>query len=223
MRGIFDGVYRRLRPELQRMFRLMGGDLREFDAETAGALADVSERDAIELLRDLHAHRLLERVTSRMLVPGLVGLEEPVDGSQECYQLHDLLREFAQELAAEDPAEVVATARRLSALRLRQVEDIVAGAQYGRASAMCAAAEVQVHHSFSNEDYGTCWRLVASLAELYEIIGFPGAWPTLHERGTAAAHAIGDERARIAMLLAEGTHRAEVTPGVWTQGFMLRV
>ncbi|MFC4517557.1 NB-ARC domain-containing protein [Streptomyces ehimensis] len=192
MRGVFNGVYRRLRPELQCMFRLMGGDLRDIDAETAGALADVSERDAVELLRDLDAHRLAERVR----------------GTQVRYRLHDLLWEFAQELAAEDPAEIVAAARRLSALRLRQVEDLVAGAHYGTASETSGAAAAQVQRAFAHEDYVTCWRLVANLAELYEVIGFPDNWPTLHKHGTAAAVAIGDERARIAMLLAEGAHRS---------------
>ncbi|MFJ8085812.1 NB-ARC domain-containing protein [Streptomyces sp. NPDC096205] len=192
IREIFDGSYRRLAPELRRMFRLLGGDVRETDVETAAALADVPERRAAELLRNLHAHRLVE----------------PVPLPPVRYRLHDLLREFAQELAAEDPAEAAGAAHRLAVLRLRQVEEVAAGQRYETALATAGAAAAQVPRALSHEDHATCWRLVAALAHVYEVIGFPVIWPNLLEHGTAAVDAIGDEQGRVALLLAEAAHRA---------------
>ncbi|CAM5237920.1 NB-ARC domain-containing protein [Streptomyces chartreusis] len=193
MREIFHGISRRLDPELRRMFRLLGGDVRDTDAETAAALADVTERDATELLRNLHARRLVEPVRAAAPVR---------------YRLHDLLRQFAQELAAEDPAEAAEAAHRLSALRLRQVEAVVADGHYGAAQVTCATATAQVPHALRLQDHVMCWRLVAAVGRVYRVIGFPADWPTLLEHGTAAADALGDARARTTLLLAEGAHRA---------------
>ncbi|MFG2040204.1 BTAD domain-containing putative transcriptional regulator [Dactylosporangium sp. NPDC048998] len=92
----FDLSYRQLDEPARRMFRLTGlHPSGEFAVRVAAALADLPIRDTDELLgRLVDAHLLIEPVAGR-------------------FRLHDLLREYAAELTADDPERDAATERML--------------------------------------------------------------------------------------------------------------
>ncbi|WP_432967899.1 AfsR/SARP family transcriptional regulator [Dactylosporangium sp. CA-233914] len=92
----FDLSYRQLDERARRLFRLIGlHPSGEFAVRAAAALAELSIRDADELLgRLVDAHLLIEPVAGR-------------------FRLHDLLREYAAHLAAADPQRDAATRRML--------------------------------------------------------------------------------------------------------------
>lgn len=88
--------YRQLAEPAQRLFRLLGlHPSGEFAVRVAAALADVPIRAADELLEQLVDAHLLN---------------EPVAGR---FRLHDLLREYAAHLIADDPEREAATLRML--------------------------------------------------------------------------------------------------------------
>ncbi|WP_271190215.1 AfsR/SARP family transcriptional regulator [Dactylosporangium matsuzakiense] len=92
----FELSYRALDEPARRLFRLTGlHPSGEFAVRVAAALADLPIRDADELLgRLVDAHLLIEPVAGR-------------------FRLHDLLREYAAQLAAADPEADAATTRML--------------------------------------------------------------------------------------------------------------
>ncbi|WP_432824339.1 BTAD domain-containing putative transcriptional regulator [Dactylosporangium sp. CA-092794] len=92
----FDLSYRQLDEPARRLFRLAGlHPSGEFGMRAAAALADRPIRDTDELLgRLVDAHLLIEPVAGR-------------------FRLHDLLREYAAQLAAADPERDAATRRML--------------------------------------------------------------------------------------------------------------
>lgn len=89
LRAVFSWSYIALDPEAQRMFRLLGlypGP--DLGVPAAAALAGAGAAEARRLLDRLVAASLL-----RVVRPGR-------------FRLHDLVREYAQELAAQDPVDV---------------------------------------------------------------------------------------------------------------------
>jgi DNA-binding SARP family transcriptional activator len=81
----FDASYRELPAPLRRMFRRLGAHQHaDLNAQVAAALAGIDPAEAEAALEQLVDHRLLL---------------QPRSG---CYQLHDLLRSYAQQLALED-------------------------------------------------------------------------------------------------------------------------
>jgi DNA-binding SARP family transcriptional activator/tetratricopeptide (TPR) repeat protein len=92
----FDLSYKQLDEPARRLFRLAGlHPSGEFAVRAAAALADLPVRAADELLgRLVDAHLLIEPVAGR-------------------FRLHDLLREYAAQLAAADPERDAATGRML--------------------------------------------------------------------------------------------------------------
>ncbi len=84
----FDLSYRDLRPDQQRLFRRLGlHPGTDIDAYAAAALDDVGLNAARAALEGLFDHYLLA---------------EP---ARDRYRLHDLIREYARQLAAADPAD----------------------------------------------------------------------------------------------------------------------
>lgn len=187
---IFDGVYRRLPPELGTLFRLLGADARTVDAATAAALVNTDEGPAAEMLRDLHAAHLVE----------------PTGDDPPRYRLHDLLRDFARDRAT--PDEAAAAARRLSGLRLQMVEAILSANDFRTARATAILAEDEAVRAAERGEPESCLRLVIALAQLYDFIGFPGNWRTLHGLGVAAAGQAQDWDCKIALQDAQGSFLA---------------
>ncbi|GAA1692003.1 hypothetical protein GCM10009745_41720 [Kribbella yunnanensis] len=94
VRTIFSWTYRQLRPEEARLFRLLGQHPgAEITLRAAAALAGTSIRSA------------------RQLLDVLVGQHQLVEIAPDRYAMHDLLREYARELA--DPEEAEAAFIRL--------------------------------------------------------------------------------------------------------------
>ncbi len=86
VRAAFDLSYRHIAPDTQRVFRLLGlfpGP--DFGADATAVLADVSLATARQMLAQLAGVHLIRRAAT------------------DRYDFHDLIREFAQELAAAEP------------------------------------------------------------------------------------------------------------------------
>ncbi|ROO87087.1 NB-ARC domain-containing protein [Actinocorallia herbida] len=169
IRAIFTAGYGRLTPGLQRMFRLLASDLRDVRPADAAALAGVPEREAAEMLRDLHARHLVE---------------QPADAS---YRLHDLLWEFANELRV--PEEAAESAARLRALRLRELDAVLDADTLAGVGDVTRAASAEAARPEADDT----WRFITRLAELYEMTEFPEDFPRLLEQAVASAEAAGPE------------------------------
>ncbi|MER7279470.1 BTAD domain-containing putative transcriptional regulator [Dactylosporangium sp. NPDC000244] len=121
----FELSYRALDDAAARLFRLTGlHPSGEFAVRAAAALADLPIRDADELLgRLVDAHLLIEPVAGR-------------------FRLHDLLREYAAQLAAEDPERDAAIDRMLD-FYLQAAAAATRSWEGGRARGAIDVGEVQ--------------------------------------------------------------------------------
>jgi len=181
--------YSDLEPDQQRMFRLLGlHPAADFDAYSAAALADVPLREA---------ERLLEALVDAHL------LGQPAAGR---YSFHDLLREYARELAPADRAEprarlhdyylAAATAatdlinresRRFEptlthpSQRLPPLADLDAARSWLAAERAALVAVATVTDG---------WQLACVLRAFFEFEGHFVDWQTTHER--ALRYAAGD-------------------------------
>ncbi|WP_433199324.1 AfsR/SARP family transcriptional regulator [Dactylosporangium sp. CS-047395] len=117
--------YRALDDAARRLFRLTGlHPSGEFAVPVAAALADLPLRDADELLgRLVDAHLLMEPVAGR-------------------FRLHDLLREYAAQLAADDPEHDAATDRMLD-FYLQAAAAATRPWEHGRARGAIDVGDVQ--------------------------------------------------------------------------------
>ncbi|WP_426514365.1 AfsR/SARP family transcriptional regulator [Dactylosporangium sp. McL0621] len=121
----FELSYRALDDSARRLFRLTGlHPSGEFAVRVAAALTDLPIRDADELLgRLVDAHLLIEPVAGR-------------------FRLHDLLREYAAQLAADDPERDAAIDRMLD-FYLQAAAAATRSWEGGRARGAIDVGEVQ--------------------------------------------------------------------------------
>ncbi|WBB61228.1 BTAD domain-containing putative transcriptional regulator [Streptomyces sp. WMMC500] len=207
VRGTFDLSYFALQPESRRLFRLLGlvpGP--DIAAEGAAALAGLTPSSAAHLLNGLVRTHLVE---------------QPVPGR---YALHDLLRLYAAERAAEEESDadrraalgrlfghylsrVDATAQVLYPDKLRlpppETDRPRADAPFAdqdRASAWIEAERpnltAAVHHAAGHGPQAAGWRLADSLRGYFDLRRDTVDWPAVARSGLQCAEADGDRRAQ---------------------------
>lgn len=196
----FTMSYRELPPDRQRLFRRLslhpGPDI---DAAAAAVLDEIAPRDARRELEALFTDHLLD---------------EPAGGR---YRMHDLLREYALALAADDPGDD----RRAVVDRVldhyQHTGDIADRCLAGDTGAVHADAEIIATQLFSNRAAALAWlraergnllacleyaaaqhqsaRVVGLTSILAGLLRLDGPWPLavkLHRRAATIAEHSGD-------------------------------
>jgi tetratricopeptide (TPR) repeat protein len=217
----FAVSYRQLRPQLQRLFRLLGlvpGP--QVDADTAAALAGLDPPAAAAQLGELRDRHLIG---------------QPVPGR---YAFHDLMRQQARAAALADEPEPARTAAvdRLLGYYLERccaAAKVLAPHRYrfGDPTGVAATGEpagtwlpalanpnqaldwmeteldallAAVGHAAQHGRPGHAWRLACCLAHLCCIRGHADAWLAALETGLAAARDSGDTYGQACVLTALG-------------------
>ncbi|WP_157748191.1 AfsR/SARP family transcriptional regulator [Micromonospora echinaurantiaca] len=207
VRNTFDLSYRTLPESAQRMFRRLGlVPLRDFTSSAVAALADTSESEA---------HRTLEKLSASHLLTQQGG-----DGR---FTMHDLLRQFAAELAEREDtaAQRDAAVQRLHAWFLSEtvaaVESVYPHVLRLPPSAGGAASTVGVRdvesalrwldaerrnlvaatvHAARSGPRAAAWRYADALRGYFDQRRHRNDWLTVARAAAAAARADGDALAR---------------------------
>jgi tetratricopeptide (TPR) repeat protein len=211
--GAFDVVYRRLPPELRRVYRCLGlvpGT--GFSVETAAAAAGVEVSRARAALRELAAHRLVEETAGR-------------------YRFHDLLRLHARERAAaeQDRAWADGVVRRVTAAllvrtcfadlavmgertRAADYPGLLAGhadpfaGEDGKGRALAwleterASLVAVVREAARRGWHAEVWPLAEALSGLFLNRRYVAEWVETGELGVAAARSLGEVAAEARLL-----------------------